>query len=104
MIEARGTAAEADIPLATEAAHAREVAENPLDYVSRLLGGLDTKWQVVQTVLRISRRSRYYIKEDLKEGRLPKATHISNLTDLLRIKPEDLVNVINSYNRYNNKD
>jgi hypothetical protein len=104
MIEARGTAVETEIPLASKSAQALEVAENPLKYANRLLGGLGIEWQVVHKLLHTSARNVDTIKQCLREGRMPRAKYVNGFTGILKITPEDLANVISRHNRENNKD
>ena len=90
VIEAKGTAAEMDIPHATETAHARETAGNPLEFVSRRMGGLSIEWKRVAPALHVTDRAVRDIKRDLREGYLhPK--YVDNFTNLLRLGPEELL-------------
>ena len=99
MTKARGTAVESDIPLATEAAQAREVAENPLEYVNRLLDGLKIEWQAVPALLCTSPRTVATIKKGLREGRIPRSKYVNKFAGILGITPGDLVNVVNLHER-----
>jgi hypothetical protein len=68
MIEARGTAVETDVPLATEAARAVEMDEDPLEFVERRLGELEIEWNDVKVRLRVSIRTVGNIKTPFLRG------------------------------------
>jgi hypothetical protein len=99
MVEASGTAVESDIPLATETLQPCEVPEDPRTYVTRRLGEMHIGWQRVEAALDLKERAVGDVKLSLAKGRLLDG-HVNALAKLLRMKPEDLLDLIVRFNTW----